>query len=77
LVIVVFVSIASMQMSFAQEDYAEIVGYGTSDNEVGEDVGSVSAGVNDGGHLIISVYNSYPCFIMKQYIFRQQIQLEF
>ena len=62
LLIVVFVSIASMQMSFAQEDYAEIVGYGTEDNEVGEDAGVVSAGVNDGGNLIISVYNSYPCY---------------
>ena len=60
IVLVVFVAFASIQMSFAAGEYAEIISVSTSDNEVSPDVGSVSASVNGGGDLIINVYNSYP-----------------
>ena len=66
LVLVVFVAIASMQMSFAQEDYAAVIGCGTWDNEFEsgavdpKDVGDVFAKINDGDDLTISVYNAYP-----------------
>lgn len=69
LVLIVFVVIASMQMSYAQEDYADIIGYETYDNEFEagvadpKDVGTVSASINNGGNLIISVYNAYPGYV--------------
>ena len=49
LIPVVFIAIASMQMSYAEEEYASFIGCGTSDNEFIQNVGAVSANINDGG----------------------------
>lgn len=62
LVVVCFVAVASMQMSYAEEEYTKLVGCGTDDNEVSDDVGVVSANIDDGNNLVISVYNAYPCY---------------
>ena len=62
IVLVVFVAFTSVQMSFAAEEYAEIISYSTSDNETSVDAGSVSASINGGGDLVISVYNAYPSY---------------
>ena len=62
LVLVAFVAIASMQMSYAEEEYTAFVGCGTGDNETVVDTGSVSATIDSAGDLIISVYNAYPSY---------------
>lgn len=69
LVLVVFVAIASIQISYAEEEYTSFVSCGTSDNEFEagvtdpKNVGSVSANINNGDNLIISVYNDYPGYV--------------
>ena len=61
-VVVAVIAIASMQMSYAEEEYTKLVGCATDDNEIDPDLGSVSAIINDGNNLVISVYNAYPCY---------------
>ena len=60
LVVAVFFSIASMSISYADEEIVVFVGSGTDDNEIVNDVGAVTADINNGGNLIINIYNAYP-----------------
>ena len=62
LVIVAFFAVASMQMSYAEEEYAAFVGTGSWDNEGIDDAASVESIINDAGDLVISVFNAYPCY---------------
>ena len=61
LVLVAFLTLASMGISYATEEYAEFTFIGSWDNEgVVNDIGDVSAFIDTAGALNISVTNAYP-----------------
>ena len=60
LVLVAFIVLASMGMSYATEEYAEFTFMGSWDNESVKEVGHTSAFVDNEGVLNISVTNAYP-----------------
>ena len=62
LFLVAFVAVASMQMSYAEEEYAAFVGTNCWDNEGVVESGTVSSIINNAGDLVISVFNAYPCY---------------
>ena len=64
-VLIAVIAIASMSMSYAEEEYAQFVGYGVDDNEGVKDVGTVTAEINSGGDLVINVYNGYPGYVAE------------
>ena len=64
LVLVAFVTLASMGISYATEEYAEFTFMDSWDNEgVVNDIGDVSAFIDTAGALNISVTNAYPGYM--------------
>ena len=60
LVIVLVFAFSTMGMSYANNNYAQFVQSSSWDNEVGKNVGTVSAYIDNPGNLIISLSNAYP-----------------
>ena len=60
IVLVAFVVMSSMGMSYASDKDVSFISCGTDDNEVAENVGGVSAYITESGDLIVSLINAYP-----------------
>ena len=60
IVLVAFVVVSSMGMSYASDKDVSFISCGTDDNEVAENVGGVSANIDGAGDLIVSLLNAYP-----------------
>jgi hypothetical protein len=60
IVLVAFIILSSMGMSYASDKDVSFISCGTDDNEVVENVGGVSAHIDGTGDLIVSLINAYP-----------------